>query len=70
MSPPQAQSKVLPDGGSVDIKFKGVFQAFTRSVQRKGGLNLWNGLTPTLIRVSWERYKHMLVNFVIFFDRL
>ncbi|KAM4697010.1 solute carrier family 25 member 43 [Rhinophrynus dorsalis] len=47
----QAQSRLLPQYGSVDVHFNGMLDCFKQVVKTKGVLSLWNGLTANLIKV-------------------
>ncbi|XP_029815054.1 LOW QUALITY PROTEIN: solute carrier family 25 member 43 [Manacus vitellinus] len=47
----QAQSPWLPHYGGVDVHFTGMADCFRQTVKNKGVLGLWNGLTPSLLKI-------------------
>ncbi|KFW86611.1 Solute carrier family 25 member 43, partial [Manacus vitellinus] len=48
---PEAQSPWLPHYGGVDVHFTGMADCFRQTVKNKGVLGLWNGLTPSLLKI-------------------
>jgi len=48
----QAQSKILPNQGGVDIQFKGMTSAFVQTVKVNGLPGLWRGLTANLLKIA------------------
>ncbi|XP_048815758.1 solute carrier family 25 member 43 [Lagopus muta] len=47
----QAQSPWLPHCGMVDVHFTGMADCFRQTVNNKGVLGLWSGLTPSLLKI-------------------
>ena len=48
----QAQSKVLPNNGGVNIKFSGALDCYRTIVKQLKVQALWHGFFPAFLRVS------------------
>lgn len=48
----QAQSRILPNNGGVDVQFKGMTGAFVQTVKVNGITGLWRGLSANLLKIA------------------